>query len=75
MVREVIRAIQEARKQANFDISDRIEIKFGANEDVIRAVLNNKDLVAGEVLAKSIAEVKKKDADNELGLYLELTKA
>jgi len=32
-------------------------------------------LVAGEVLAKSIAEVKKKDADNELGLYLELTKA
>lgn len=75
LVREVIRAIQEARKQANFDISDRIEIKFGANEDVIRAVLNNKDLVAGEVLAKSIAEVKKKDADNELGLYLELTKA
>jgi isoleucyl-tRNA synthetase len=74
IVREVIRAIQEARKQADFDISDRINIKIGANPDVITAVLASGDLVKAEVLALSITPFEKIDATNELGLVLELTK-
>jgi isoleucyl-tRNA synthetase len=75
LVREVIRAIQEARKQADFDISDRIHVQFGANSDVVSAVLKNQELVAGEVLALSITNIDKSDTSNELGLYLELSKA
>ena len=75
LVREVIRAIQEARKQADFDISDRIHVDFGANAEVVSAVLKHQELVASEVLALSIKNIDKSDTNNELGLYLDLSKA
>jgi isoleucyl-tRNA synthetase len=75
LVREVIRAIQEARKQSGFDISDRINVNFGANPDVVAAVMKNTELVSSEVLALSINQIAKTDSANELGLFLELTKA
>ena len=75
LVREVIRGIQEARKQANFDISDRIKVTLGANPEVIAAVKANEELVSGETLALSITYKDEKDLTNELGLLLELEKA
>ena len=74
LVREVIRGIQEARKQANFDISDRIKVTLGANPDVIAAVKANAELVAGETLALAITYKEERDSTNELGLLLELEK-
>ena len=75
LVREVIRAVQEARKQADFDISDRINISMGANPDVIAAVKSNQELVASETLALAINYLSETDTSNELGLKLEVTKA
>jgi isoleucyl-tRNA synthetase len=75
LVREVIRAVQEARKQADFDISDRINISLGANPDVLEAVKANQGLVESETLALSIDFNNQVDSSNELGLKLELTKA
>jgi isoleucyl-tRNA synthetase len=75
LVREVIRAVQEARKQAEFDVSDRIKISLGANPEVISAVKNNETLISSEVLAKEISYSGKVSSENELGLEIEVTKA
>ena len=75
LVREVIRAIQEARKQNNLDVSDRINIQIGANGEVLSAVKKNSELISSEVLATKLELITKTNTDNELGLYLELVKA
>ena len=55
-VREVIRAIQEARKQAGLDISDRIDVVYRADSPRTRAALaEHAATVAEEVLAVSFA--------------------
>ena len=75
LVREVIRAIQENRKQSNFDISDRISVKYGANPEVILAISKNIDLIGAETLATNLEQIPgKTDSTNELGLWLELSK-
>ena len=74
LVREVIRAIQEARKQANFDVSDRITVEYGAYPDVLEAIGNNLELISNEVLAISMKKVSQTNSDNELGLILKLSK-
>jgi isoleucyl-tRNA synthetase len=73
LVREVIRAIQEERKQSNFDISDRIQVRFAAKPEVIAAIRANQDLIGAETLSIAFEEVAgKESSENELGLWLEL---
>jgi isoleucyl-tRNA synthetase len=75
LVREVIRAIQEERKQSGFDISDRIAVRWGASENVSKAVIKNLELIGDETLATNFENVLgKTDDSNELGLWLELAK-
>ena len=75
-VREVIRLIQERRKSDGFDISDRISIKFNANEDIVRIVLAGIEHIKDEVLALVIAhDASISLAENELGMSVELIKA
>jgi isoleucyl-tRNA synthetase len=75
MVREVIRAIQEERKQSGFEISDRIFVRWGASKQVSEAITKNLDLIGDETLATKFENVAdKSDDSNELGLWLELTK-
>ena len=75
LVREVIRAIQEERKQSGFDISDRIFVKWSATPELTVAINKNLAQIGGEVLATKFEEVVGKDgADTELGLWLELAK-
>jgi isoleucyl-tRNA synthetase len=75
IVREVIRAIQEERKQSGFEISDRIRVRWGANSAVSAAVLKNLKEIGGETLATKFENVTEKiDESNELGLWLELSK-
>jgi isoleucyl-tRNA synthetase len=52
--REAVRAIQNARKQAGLDVSDRIALALGGDGDVLAAVREHEEYVAGETLATSV---------------------
>jgi isoleucyl-tRNA synthetase len=79
LVREVIRTIQEERKQAGFEISDRILVAWSAPSHIADAVTKNEALIAAEVLALGFTFIAdKSDATSEareVPLWLELTKA
>ncbi|MFM6971861.1 MAG: DUF5915 domain-containing protein, partial [Rhodoluna sp.] len=50
LARDVIRAIQQSRKDANLDVSDRIKLVLSADADVLAAVSAHEELVKGETL-------------------------
>jgi isoleucyl-tRNA synthetase len=51
LAREVVRMVQEARKSAGFEVSDRIELRWHAEGQTAEALVENGDFVASEVLA------------------------
>ncbi len=55
LAREVVRAVQNARKDAGLEISDRIELQLGGAEDLLAAAREHEDYVAGETLARSVS--------------------
>jgi isoleucyl-tRNA synthetase len=55
LAREVVRAIQNARKAAGLNVEDRIALTLGGDEDLLEATRAHQDYVAGEVLATSVA--------------------
>ena len=79
MAREVIRFVQEARKKAGLDVSDRIRLELGADGDLATAIAEHATLIADEVLAVDLQRhnaLTDPDAvDADLGLALSLTKA
>jgi len=52
--RDLIRSIQQARRDAAFDVSDRIDLSVTAPATVAEALRHHQDLVAGETLAESV---------------------
>jgi isoleucyl-tRNA synthetase len=54
LARDVIRVVQQARRAADFDISDRIALRVAAPAAVRAAVETHRDFVAREVLADSV---------------------
>ena len=53
--RELIRAIQETRKNNGFEISDRIEIGYKTDSEVLKAAFQRcKELIKNETLAEKI---------------------
>jgi isoleucyl-tRNA synthetase len=56
LAREVVRLVQEARKNSGFDVSDRIVLTWQASAETAEALRENRDLVAGEVLAVEMRE-------------------
>ncbi|MEY4019490.1 MAG: hypothetical protein RLZZ590_790 [Actinomycetota bacterium] len=50
LARDVIRAVQQARKDADFDVSDRIKLILTATDDVLAAVAEHSALVKSETL-------------------------
>jgi len=88
--REVIRLIQDARKNDGLNVTDRIALRWSAADaDLAAALTAHRDLIAGEVLAVSFgpgAEPGDAEAgapgsgwfehtDDDLGLRLWLTVA
>ena len=74
IVREIIRTIQEERKNQNFHVSDRIEIIWDAPEEIASAFSRNLSIICDEVLAVK-AEQKSfpaKSAEDEFPLLLQL---
>jgi isoleucyl-tRNA synthetase len=78
LTRDVVRVIQEARKSAGLEVSDRIEVwwRVGGSPEPAEAIRAHADLVATEVLAARLIEgapdvpVLFHGGDEELGLQL-----
>jgi len=54
LAREAVRAVQDARKQAGLDISDRIQLRIDAQGDMAEAVTTFRDYIMGETLATGL---------------------
>ena len=54
LAREVVRAVQEARKQAGLEVSDRIALALGGDEELLAAAREHEAYIAGETLADSV---------------------
>ena len=55
--RDMVRAIQQARKDAGLNVSDRIHTTVTAQQDVVDALLANAELVKTETLTIELATV------------------
>lgn len=55
LVRELIAAIQRLRKDSGLAVSDRIVVGIGGDGELLAAVKEHRDHVAGEVLAVEVA--------------------
>jgi isoleucyl-tRNA synthetase len=67
--RDVVRAVQQARKDAGLDVSDRISVTISGPAEVVAAAAGHEALVAGETLATSVSYA------NAPELAVEVTKA
>jgi isoleucyl-tRNA synthetase len=54
LAREVVRAAQLARQAAGLDVSDRIVLALGGDQDLLDAARLHEPFVAGETLATSV---------------------
>jgi isoleucyl-tRNA synthetase len=75
-VREVIRFIQERRKSDGFEISDRIKVRWNADQSVIAAIESAKAHISDEVLALEFEQDKSiATSENDLGIEVVIKKA
>jgi len=65
--RDVIRVVQQARKDAGLDVSDRISLTVGADGPVAGAVRAHAGFIAGETLATELTVVGAAEAAAALG--------
>ena len=56
LAREIIRRIQDFRKQAGFEISDRIALTYQASPGLSSALTTHRDYIMEEVLAVELSE-------------------
>ncbi len=56
LARDLVRRIQNARKQAGFDISDRIAITYQAGPKLAAVLVEHTDYIAAETLSVSLTE-------------------
>jgi isoleucyl-tRNA synthetase len=84
LAREVVRLVQEARKNAGLDVSDRIQLHWAATGELAEALREHAGLVADEVLAPAYTEGEPswasdgagaRQTDEDLGLTFWLRKA
>jgi isoleucyl-tRNA synthetase len=54
IAKDLVRVVQQARKQAGLDVTDRVELTVDAPEEVVTAAREHEEFIAGEVLARSI---------------------
>jgi isoleucyl-tRNA synthetase len=56
LARELVRLVQDARKAAALEITDRIELGIQTTGDLARALAAHRDEIAGETLAISLID-------------------
>ncbi len=54
--REAVRLVQEARRASGFDVTDRIELTWWADDPVAEALRQHRQMLADEVLATTVHE-------------------
>ena len=66
-LRELIRALQVCRKEANFDITDRILLDISTKEERLNKVLTeSKEIIKNEVLVKQICNIEKPEIEKQI---------
>jgi isoleucyl-tRNA synthetase len=55
LAREIVHAVQNARKEAGLEVTDRIELRLGGDEELLAAARAYEPYIAGEVLATTVA--------------------
>lgn len=78
LAREAIRFIQDSRKKAGLDVSDRISLTWSADGDLADAVTEHLEEISSEVLATSARRGEPGDGwvrDEDLGLAVRIEKA
>lgn len=66
LARDVVRAVQSARRDAGLDVSDRIRLVLGSDAHGVAALEANRALVAGETLAVDVVLERVDDSAGEL---------
>jgi isoleucyl-tRNA synthetase len=56
IARDIVRSVQNLRKESGFDVSDRIELRYDGNEIVEKVFANFGSTIANETLANSIVK-------------------
>ncbi len=77
IARELVSKIQQLRKSSDFEITDRIEVSYKADEEVEKAIANNLEYMKEETLALTITNkenLKDKFDINGHEVYLEVIK-
>jgi isoleucyl-tRNA synthetase len=71
LVRDIVRMVQEARKNAGLEVTDRIELwwRVGGSPEPAEAIRAHGDQLAAEVLAPTVHELDHGDAPAEDGLH------
>ena len=54
LAREVVHAVQNARRKAGLDVTDRIQLLLGGDEELLDAARAHQSYVAGETLATTV---------------------
>jgi len=57
LARDVVRAVQQARKDADLDVSDRIKLIIEASDEVLSAVAEHSELVKSETLTLELETI------------------
>lgn len=52
--RDLVRGVQNLRREAGFEVTDRISLVIAASDEIRRALEDHEEYIAGEVLSKSI---------------------
>ncbi len=55
LAREIVHAVQNARKEAGLEITDRIALSLGGDDELIEAAKEHQPYISGEVLATTVA--------------------
>jgi isoleucyl-tRNA synthetase len=55
LARDLVRVVQQARREAGLDVADRIELTVEAPEDVARAAQTHQEFIANETLALGVS--------------------
>ena len=67
LLRELVRGLQVCRKEADFDITDRIYVDLSSNnEDLNGLIKSNESTIKAEVLAKEIKTLEKPEITKEI---------
>ena len=68
LARDVVRAVQQARKDAGLDVSDRIRLTLEAADDVLAAVATHSDLVKSETLTLELETKSSSSLENPVAV-------